>query len=87
MDLESINENYSKDQLPELHNLLKSFLLCEIQLIIGDTSLRSWEKEDIRLQALDVAKKLRAPPWNFKIDDLLLLADDANSILDQLEND
>jgi len=86
MNLESINENYSKDQLPELHNLLKSFLLCEIQLIIGDTSLRSWEKEDMRLMALDVAKKLRAPPWNFKIEELVLLADDANNILDQLES-
>ena len=84
MNLRQIIGRYPSEQVPGLLKLIREFINCELQLYIGETHLRSWEEEAMRLQAQDIAMKLRAPPWSFDVDELDYLCDNAQEIIAEM---
>jgi hypothetical protein len=84
MNLQELSERYPSEQLLELNKLIREFINCELQIYIGDTHLRSWEKEESRLRAQKIAMVLRGPPWKMSIEDLEYLCDNAQEILNEL---
>jgi len=84
MNLKELSERYPSEQVLELNKLVREFINCELQIYIGDTHLRSWEKEESRLRAQKIAMVLRGPPWKMSIEDLEYLCDNAQEILNEL---
>ncbi len=84
MNLQQIIDRCSSEQIQQLLRLIREFINCELQLYIGDTHLRSWEEEEARIRAQEIAMKLRAPPWGLSVDELDFLCDNAQDIIDEL---
>ena len=84
MFLHELTGRYHTNQVADFVKLIREFINCELQLYIGDTHLRSWAEEEARLRANDIAIKLRAPPWELTIDELERLSDNAQDILNEL---
>jgi len=84
MNLQDLIGRYPSNQIDEFKRLIREFINCELQIYIGDTHLRSWEKEESRLRAQKIAMVLRGPPWKMSIEDLEYLCDNAQEILNEL---
>lgn len=84
MNLKELIKRYPADQLPNFLASLREFINCELQLYIGDTHLRSWAEEEMRIRANEIAMELRGPPWHLSIEDLDFLCENAQDILNEL---
>lgn len=84
MNLHELIRRYPSEQISDFNKLIREFIECELTLYIGDTHLRSWEEEEARIRAQDIAMELRAPPWQLSIDELDYLCENAQDVLNEL---
>jgi len=82
--LHELTSRYHTNQVADFVKLIREFINCELQLYIGDTHLRSWAEQEARLRANEIAMQLRAPPWQLTIHELDKLCDNAQDILNEL---